>query len=359
MAIRVLVVDDSAFMRKLIAEIINEQEDMEAKATARHGEDALKKIDSMDFDIVTLDVEMPVMDGIQTLAAIMRRRPLPVIMLSSLTKKSSDITLKALSLGAIDFILKPSGSISLHLETVAAEITEKIRAGYNAKIRRPQSADADPRVATAMPVITRAKHTPRAPARGMSGRVVVIGASTGGPRAVEEVFLSLPDHLPACVLVTQHMPKGFTRSFAERLNGLSPLYVKEAEDGDSIADGRAYIAPGDYHMLARTDRRLHLNQAPPVQFLRPSVDVTMESLPPIYGSQVVGVILTGMGRDGAKGMAAIKAAGGRTIAQDKSTSTIYSMPRVVFEEGSADYVLPVNRIGESIGKLIHTMVGRE
>ncbi len=358
LSIKVLVVDDSAFMRKVISEIINEEPDLTVAATARNGEDALSKLMTLPVDVVTLDVEMPVLDGLATLEAIMEKHALPVVMLSSLTKRSSDVTMKALALGAIDFVPKPSGSISLDLKNAAQEITEKIRAAHQAQVRkaprRPASVPTEPIVVNPPKTAFKARSLRTSTELGASRIVVSIGSSTGGPRAVEEVFLRLPADLRAAVLVTQHMPKGFTKSFAERLNNLSPLSVKEAQEGDSLRNGLAFIAPGDYHMVVGPDRRIHLNQNPPVQYLRPAADVTMLSLPAIFGSKIIGVVLTGMGRDGAAGMAAIKASGGHTIAQDKATSTIYSMPRVVFEEGHADYVLPIDRVAEGIIKLVNT-----
>lgn len=360
MSIRVLVVDDSAFMRKVITQMINAEPDLTVVDTARNGEDALKKLATLAVDVVTLDVEMPVMDGLTALKGIMERHGLPVIMLSSLTKRSSQVTMKALSLGAIDFVAKPAGSISLRIEDVSEEITAKIRTAAKAKVQRlrPSSPPRSDTAAALGPMRPAAVSSGDVGLRkhGSSRVVVAVGSSTGGPKAVEEVLLHLPANLPAAVLVTQHMPAGFTRSFAERLHGVSPLNVKEAQDGDWLRDGCAFIAPGDYHMIVGPDKRIQLNQEPPLQFLRPAVDITMKSLPQIFGSKIVGVVLTGMGRDGAAGMAAIKACGGHTIAQDKATSTIYSMPRVVFENGHADYVLPIQRVAEGIIRLVNSLV---
>ena len=349
MSIRVLVVDDSAFMRKLISEIINAEPDMEVVATARNGQDALTKLSRLEVDVITLDVEMPVMDGLETLRQIMSTKPLPVVMLSSVTKQGSDTTVRALSLGAVDFIPKPSGSISLDLELVSQEIVDKVRTAATARIGKVERTWTPPRSIHMRPPVLQST------TQEASSKIVIIGSSTGGPKAIEEVLAQIPPDLPAGVLVVQHMPKDFTRSFAERLNSLFPLTIKEAENGDRIEDGKVLIAPGDYHMIVGSDRCVYLNQEERVMFLRPSIDVTMLSLPNVFGRQILGVVLTGMGRDGAKGMAAIKQAGGKTIAQDKSTSTIYSMPRVVAEDGNADYILPIDRIGESITKIVSTM----
>lgn len=348
MPIRVLVVDDSAFMRKLITEIINAEPDLEVAGFARNGEDALNKLSRLEVDVVTLDVEMPVMDGLETLERIMSENPLPVVMLSSRTRRGSETTLKALSLGAVDFVSKPAGAISLELDSIAKELTDKIRCAVLAQL--PAKKKAAPQGAKP-PVLP--KLPPLAP--GAASRIVVIGSSTGGPKALEEVFAHIPPNLPAGIVVVQHMPKDFTRSFAERLNSLFPFPVKEAEAGDLVENGRVYIAPGDFHLTIGQDRRIHLNQGERVMFLRPAIDVTMENLPAVYGDKIVGVILTGMGRDGAKGMAKIKQAGGVTIAQDKNTATIYSMPKAVAEEGNADYILPLEKIGGVITDLVSAL----
>lgn len=352
MSIRVLVVDDSAFMRKMIGQILSADPEIEVAATARNGADALKKLSSLDVDVVTLDVEMPVMNGLETLRSIMADDPRPVIMLSSQTKQGSEITFQALALGAVDFVPKPSGEISLDIDVIAQDLIAKVKAAASARVQ-PPPAKLLPRPALARPT----PHTLGTAAQGASQTVVAIGSSTGGPKALEQVIVSIPRDIPAGFLLIQHMPQPFTKSFAERLNSLGGLSVKEAEDGDLVQDGTALLAPGSFHMVVDPEKRIRLNQDPPVQFVRPSIDVTMTSLPKVFGSQVLGVILTGMGRDGANGMARIKAAGGRTIAQDQLTSTIYSMPRAVAEEGNADYILPLDRIGDAIVKLVRAMRG--
>lgn len=353
MPIKVFVVDDSAFMRKLITEILNADPDLEVAGYARNGQDALKKLAKLEVDVVTLDVEMPVMDGLETLKHIMQTNPLPVVMLSSETRKNSETTIQALALGAVDFISKPkgqpTGTISPALDEIATEIKEKVRLAATAKLQLPEPAKrlriTKPPL---LPVFER-------PPTAVAEKLVIIGSSTGGPKALEGVFASIPANLPAAMVVVQHMPKDFTRSFAERLNSLCPFPVKEASDGDLVENGKVLIAPGDYHLTITNERRIKLNQDERVMFLRPAIDVTMEGLPAVYGKKIIGVILTGMGRDGAKGMAEIKNAGGITIAQDRSTSTIYSMPRVVAEEGNADYILPLDQIGRVITELISAM----
>ncbi|NLJ80109.1 MAG: chemotaxis response regulator protein-glutamate methylesterase [Firmicutes bacterium] len=348
MPIRVLVVDDSAFMRKLITQIINAEPDLTVAAVARNGRDALRKLEELEVDVITLDVEMPVLDGLETLRQIMSTRPKPVIMLSSRTKKGSDTTVHALALGAVDFISKPSGSISLDLEEISAPIVKKIRLAASARISKPKEPLVPPAPSAGPPSFPPA-------AKGAASKIVIIGSSTGGPRAIEEVFKQIPPNLPAGILIVQHMPKDFTYSFAKRLDSLFPFPVKEAAQGDLIENGKALVAPGDFHLVVGNDRRIYLNQEERVMFLRPAIDITMQSLPRVFGNKIVGVILTGMGSDGAEGMASIKEAGGVTIAQDRSSATIYSMPRVVAENGHADYILPLNRIGESISKIISIM----
>lgn len=347
MPIRVLIVDDSAFMRKLIAKIIAAEPDLTVAATARQGRDALDKLEKLEIDVITLDVEMPVLDGLETLRRIMDSKPKPVVMLSTATKKGSETTVQALALGAVDFIAKPSGPISLDLEVVAEQIVQKVRLAASAQVKGPTKAAFSPKKTASL--------TFPPPALGAAEKLVIIGSSTGGPRAIEEVFGQIPPNLPAGILVIQHMPKDFTRSFAERLDSLFPFPVKEAAPGDLIENGKALVAPGDFHLLVGKDRRVYLNQDERVLFLRPAIDITMNSLPPVFGNRILGIILTGMGRDGAKGMASIKEAGGLTIAQDKDSSTVYSMPRVIAENGHADYILPLNRIGEAITRLVPIM----
>lgn len=338
MALKVLVVDDSAFMRKVITEMLNSCPEIEVIGTARNGIDALEKIVKYKPQVVTLDVEMPKMDGITALKIIMKNHPVPVIMLSSLTKVGSEATFEALSLGAFDFIPKPSGAISLDLDKVREELICKVKAAVKARILAPK----------VRPVLRQtSKILNKAPA-GTAPKVVAIGSSTGGPRALEYILTSLPADFPAGILVTQHMPKGFTRSLAERFDRISSLRIKEAKNGDLLKAGQVLIAPGDYHLKLDRNRRVQLCQEAPVQHVRPSVDVMMLSLLEVYKNNIVGVILTGMGRDGTRGMKAIKEAGGRTIVQDKSTSVIFSMPSSVIKEGCADIITPLPLIPSKI-----------
>ncbi|WP_456487820.1 protein-glutamate methylesterase/protein-glutamine glutaminase [Candidatus Alkanophaga liquidiphilum] len=335
--IGVLVVDDSAFMRILISDMLCSDEEVEVVGVARDGEDALEKLEELSPDVITMDVEMPRLDGIGALKEIMRQKPTPVIMLSAHTQEGARTTLEALESGAFDFVPKPSGSISLDIEKVRSELLAKIKAAARA---RGTTLTQGRRVSKAGSVAG------FEPGR-RSERVVVIAASTGGPRALSEVLFALPASLPAGVLVVQHMPPFFTRALAERLNAACELQVKEAENGDEIKDGCVLIAPGDFHMLIN-DRKVELNKEPPVNAVRPSADVTMRSAADAYGENVVGVVLTGMGRDGAAGIIRIKERGGRTIACDERTSLIFGMPKAAIETGCVDIVAPLHEIPKGI-----------
>jgi len=358
---RVLVVDDSAFMRKVICDMIAQDDSLEVVGTARDGLDALEKIAQLRPDVVTLDVEMPRKNGLETLRDLMKSQPVPVVMLSSMTQSGAKATIEALALGAVDFVAKPSGPISLDIEQVQDELVGKIKAAALARVqrgmglRRPLVKAKTRRPARKITEFSR----PAVSGSGTRPRTVLaIGASTGGPRALEAVIRHFPADLPAGVLVVQHMPAGFTRSMAERLDQLSSIKVKEAENGEHIRAGVVYIAPGDYHMVVSGDGVIHVEQTSPVNYVRPSVDVTLSSLPSIYSDQLVGVILTGMGKDGAAGMAKIKAGGGVTIVQDETTSTIYSMPRAVVENGDADFILPLDRIGDAAVRAVKKLQQR-
>jgi len=342
----VLVVDDSALMRKVISDMLNEDPEIEVVGTARDGYDAIKKIMELKPDVVTLDLEMPRLDGLNTLGYIMSETPLPVIMLSSYTREGAEATLKALDYGAFDFVPKPSGPISLDIRKVKEELIKKIKAAYKADLSRlkfllPREGKRVKRVEKPAP--TKVKIA------------VAIGSSTGGPRALQEVIPKLPSDIKAGILIVQHMPPGFTKSLAERLDSLSSISVKEAVEGDLLKEGLALIAPGDYHMIVSRsgyDVKIGLNQDPPVWGVRPSVDVMMLSVAEIFRGKTVGVILTGMGRDGARGMRKIKEYGGITIAEDKSTCVVFGMPKAAIDEGAADIVVPVNRIAEEIIKAV-------
>ncbi|MGE5561200.1 MAG: protein-glutamate methylesterase/protein-glutamine glutaminase [Chloroflexota bacterium] len=336
--IRVLIVDDSAFMRKIISDLLAGDRDIAVIATARDGLDAVEKCKQLRPDVITLDVEMPRLDGLQCLERLMVECPTPVLMVSSLTQEGAATTVRALELGAVDFIPKPSGSISLDMAKVRDDLINKVKVAARANVR-PARRRPD-----ALPV---AAARPATPGRG-GRRIVCIGCSTGGPGALHEVLPRLPADLGAPVLVVQHMPPGFTRSLAQRLDELSPLRIREAAAGDRFGPGDVLIAPGGSHMTLASPDTIALNQDPPLHGVRPAVDITLSSVVQHFGGDAVGVILTGMGFDGARAMAELHRAGGRTIAEHQSTCVVYGMPRAVVEMGVADVVAPIHAIAERI-----------
>ncbi|HET7583410.1 MAG TPA: chemotaxis response regulator protein-glutamate methylesterase [Gemmatimonadaceae bacterium] len=349
----VLVVDDSAFMRKLVSEIVDASGEFRVVGTARDGVDALRKIHALDPDVVTLDIQMPQLDGLQTLGYIMSETPRPVVILSAAASSEADqLTLRALELGAVDFVHKPSGPISLDLISVRDRLMEALRASTQVNLRGVPVL-ARPRTDGAAP-------TP-APGNGAStaNRLVAIAASTGGPRALAEVIPALPNPLGAAVIVVQHMPAGFTRSFAERLDVLSRLVVTEAREGDVLRQDRVYVAPGGYHLRLRPGEygiALTLDDSPPIWGVRPSADPTFRSVAELFGPAALGVVLTGMGRDGAAGLRAIHDAGGRGIVQDRETSIIYGMPQAALQGGGADVEAPLRRIAPLVTEFLRSGV---
>jgi two-component system, chemotaxis family, protein-glutamate methylesterase/glutaminase len=355
MAIRVLVVDDSAFMRRVVSDAIGAESDMELIGTAVNGLDALVKIEQLQPDVVTLDVEMPEMDGLTALRHLMARYPRPVVMLSSLTQAGAVTTVRALTIGAVDFVGKPSGAISLDFHRVREELVQKIRAAARAKVRGSAvgaRVSALPVARSVTPPLVLSTG-PRPLAFGTPfDRLVVIGSSTGGPRALGTVVPELPNDGRTAYLIVQHMPAGFTRSLAERLDSMTELSVREAESGTHLAAGTILVAPGDYHLRVGPRAAIQLDQEPKVHGVRPSVDVTLYSVAPHFGSRTVAAILTGMGSDGAAGAAAVRTAGGLVIAEDESTCVVYGMPRAVVERGGADRVAPLEQVAPAIAQCL-------
>jgi len=332
--IRVLCVDDSSLMRQLMTEIINSYADMEMVATAPDPLVARDLIKEFNPDVLTLDVEMPRMDGLDFLEKLMRLRPMPVVMVSSLTGKGSEVTLRALELGAVDFVTKPSLGIREGMLAYSQMIADKVRAASRAKlhVRRAQST---PVMLKAGPMLS-------------SEKLIAIGASTGGTEAIRHVLQPLSATSPA-LMITQHMPPGFTRSFAERLNKLCQITVKEAEDGERVLPGHAYIAPGAMHMeLARSgaNYQVKLHDGPPVNRHKPSVDVLFKSVAQHAGRNAVGVILTGMGNDGAAGLLTMNKAGAWTIAQNEASCVVFGMPREAIALGGASEVVDLHQISQ-------------
>lgn len=342
--IQVFVVDDSAFMRYTINRHLDADPDITVIGSAQDGLDALSKLSGLKPDVITLDVEMPRLDGLGTLERIMKEMPTPVVMLSSLTKKGAHTTIKALMLGAVDFVAKPSNSADTR--TVMETLISKVKSAAGVRIAK-----------VAKPVLkepTSKKPIVRAALKSFSSGdpLVVIGSSTGGPKALQEVLSHLPADLNIAMAIVQHMPAGFTGSLAQRLNTLCPLTVQEAVDGDRLAKGLILLAPGDYHMEILESKRIKLTKAPKRNHVRPSVDITMETAAEHYGSSVLGVVLTGMGSDGTDGSKKIKSMGGHIIAEDKSTCVVYGMPRSVAEAGVVDKVAPLQNIASAIAEMV-------
>jgi len=333
---RVLVVDDSAIVRKMLSEALASHPDLEVVGTAPDPYVARDKILALEPDVLTLDIEMPRMDGLTFLKRLMHYRPMPVIVISSLGQASCQAAMQALSIGAVEVMAKPGGPYSVG--ELTASLPRKIRAAASARIPgRRQSAPAEPPPA-------------RLAAAPSPARVVAIGASTGGVEAIETVLTRLPENTPGTV-ITQHIPAGFSRAFADRLNGLCPMEVAEARDGDLVRAGRALIAPGGLHMLLRKagdEYRVAVKDGPPVCYQRPSVDVLFSSVAEAAGADAVGVILTGMGSDGAQGMLRMMKAGAQTIAQDEASSVVFGMPREAIRLGAAGRVMPLLGIAGAI-----------
>lgn len=343
---RVLVVDDSALARMVISRRISLDPEIEVVGVAFDGIDALEKVKSLRPDVVTLDVEMPRMDGLTTLSHIMAECPTAVVMLSRLTEEDAEVTIKALETGAVDFFLKPSMLDKGGLSRAIAGLNDKIKMAGRVDMSRVV------RALRAGMGRSRGAETLVPPSKGGAPRsqrnVVIIGSSTGGPKALCQVLPGLPRDIPAAILVVQHMPMGFTTSLARRLAVLSQVEVREAAAGDKLKEGRALVAPGNFHMVIGPGDQVTLHQDAARNGVRPSIDVTMESVAANTGYRCIGVVLTGMGSDGRDGSAAIKKSGGSVIVQDEPTSVIYGMPRSVAESGHADKVLPLDQITDEI-----------
>lgn len=340
--IRVLIIDDSVIIRQLLKEILSRQAAFEVVGTASDPIEGYDKIVQLKPDVLTLDVEMPRMDGISFLERLMKSHPMPVVMVSTLTRQGSEITLKALELGAVDFIAKPTESIFTGMAAISQEIVAKVKAAAHARVR-PKS-----------PTVTPLPPSPVFTQRTRTDQIIAIGASTGGPEAIRQLLQGLPAVSPPVVIV-QHMPPVFTRSFAERLDRLCALSVKEAEDGDVLKQGHAYVAPGDYHLevtLSQSRYVARVVQSEPVNRHRPSADVLFESVARCCASTAVGVILTGMGADGANGIKQMRNSGARTIAQDEESSVVFGMPREAIARGGAEFVLPLAQIAQKVMQLV-------
>ncbi len=343
--IRVLIADDSALMRTLLSEFLNADLDIDVVGTARDGQEATTLVADLRPDVLVMDVEMPRLSGLDALRQIMAKHPLPVIIVSGLN--SREFVAEAFQLGAVDVVCKPSGTISVDVYKIQDELTTKVKAAALTDIRKllavPEFTEK-----VAAPVVMPRKTTDSEPAC-----YVLIAASTGGPRTLEQLLRLLPATLPVSVLIIQHMPAEFTFSFAERLDQRCPLSVKEASEGDVLSAGTAYIAAGGYHLRLTPHSsgesvRLHLDSSAPLGSLRPRADLTMRDAAHLFGNRCLGVVLTGMGDDGTAGLASILEAGGVTIAQDRETSAIYGMPKVAADRQVAQFILPTDEIAAEI-----------
>ena len=343
----VLVVDDSAFMRRVIGDIIDRSGEFSVVGTARNGHEALRQIHALAPDIVTLDVEMPELDGVQTLGYIMSETPRAVVMLSAAaTQGGVDLTLRCLELGAVDFVRKPTGVGSHDLSSVAAPLLDALRAATEVNLQGVQLL-ARPRFVSGAPVVR---------SRSDATIAVAIACSTGGPRALAEVVPALPGDLHAAVLIVQHMPPGFTRSLANRIDGMSELRVTEAEHGEPVVVNRVYLAPGGLHMRVVGNGpgawTIALDDGPAMHGVRPSADRLFASVAEQFGAASIGVVLTGMGKDGAEGLRAIRAAGGAGIVQDRATSTIYGMPQAALKHAGAEKIVGLPAVAPTIVSLL-------
>lgn len=348
--IKVLVVDDSTFMRKTLSGMLASDPRVTVAGLARDGEEALQKLREVEPDVVTLDVEMPGMNGLEVLKRIMETKPLPVIMVSSLTEEGAKETLKALELGAVDYLPKQLDGVSTNIVGIQQELIAKViaAAGSAGKLIRPNGRRPVP---LSMPAVSQSALNV---SRGQ--KVVAIGCSTGGPKALQEVLPMFPKGFPAAILIVQHMPKFFTKPFAERMNQICQIEVREAADGQTVKPGVALLAPGGYHMRVvrrqAIDVSVALSSDTEGALYVPSADVLMKSVAEVYPGRGIGVIMTGMGHDGLEGMKAIKGAKGRTVAQDEATCVVYGMPKAVVEAGCADKIVPLSHIAGEVANMI-------
>jgi two-component system, chemotaxis family, protein-glutamate methylesterase/glutaminase len=353
--IKVVVVDDSALVRSILTEIINRQSDMECIGAAADPLLAREMIRTLNPDVITLDVEMPRMDGLDFLSRLMRLRPMPVVMVSTLTERGAEVTLKALELGAVDFVAKPKIGVADGIKLLAQDITDKIRIAAKAHIRRapPPPAPGGPAAAPVKAV------TMASLGRASTEKIIFIGASTGGTEATKDVLVNLPADSPG-VVITQHMPPGFTRSYAARLDGLCKIRVKEAQDGERILPGHGYIAPGGLHLTVERSGANYIarvQDGEPVNRHKPSVEALFLSAAKVVGPNAIGIMLTGMGADGAKAMKTMKDAGAYNYCQDEASCVVFGMPREAIAAGAADEVLPLNQIAAKLLERLRATAG--
>lgn len=359
-----LVVDDSAFMRKLIQDFFSGNPRFQVVGTARNGQDAIKKVSELKPDVVTMDIEMPILNGLEALKIIMKENPTPIVMLSSTTYEGAENTVLAIQLGAVDFIAKPSGAISLDLHKIKEELFEKVISASKVNMKQlvklptlgKKNLKTNQNYSKIEPNDRMQKPLKESSWNATAKKIICIGTSTGGPRALQHVITKLPKNLGAPVLIVQHMPPGFTKSLAHRLDSLSEITVKEAEDGEMIKKGTAYIAPGGYHLKVKqtgSNLTVQLDQTPARNGHRPSVDVLFESISEITDHAKIAVVMTGMGSDGSLGLQALKKKGiVKAIAESKETSIVFGMPKAAILTNQVDEVQNVECIAESIMKYV-------
>ena len=355
---RVVVVDDSALVRSLLTEIINRQPDMQCVGAAADPLVAREMIRELNPDVITLDVEMPRMDGIDFLAKLMRLRPMPVVMVSTLTERGADVTLRALELGAIDFVAKPKIGVADGLRLLAEDITDKVRIAATAQVRKPAPREPGSASGVASPA-SKPPASITALGRLSTEKVIFLGASTGGTEATKEVLMALPPDAPA-VMITQHMPPGFTRSYAARLDGLCRISVTEASDGERVLPGHAYIAPGGLHLSVERSGANYIarvRDGEPVNRHKPSVEALFLSAARVVGPNALGVMLTGMGADGAKAMKAMRDAGSWNVAQDEASCVVFGMPKEAIAAGAIHEVLPLGAIALRLIERLRSTAG--
>jgi two-component system chemotaxis response regulator CheB len=347
--IRVLIADDSAVMRTALSRMLDASPQIRVCGTARNGQEVVEKTKLLQPDVITLDVEMPVLNGVEALKRIMSECPRPVIMVSSATREGAEVTLEALSAGAFDYLSKDNFHPGMEALQMGADLIQKIEAASHSRLARERAASQPPLSASLL-------HTTMPDKSRVVPRIVVLGTSTGGPRALQELLPELPGDLPVSVIVVQHMPPGFTAPFAKRLDGLSRVKVSEAQHGEALEPGTVYIAPAGQHTTVVRDSSqvlINLSDTPSGTPHKPSVDVAMLSVAEVFGTCAMGIILTGMGSDGLQGMTAIHQAGGLTIGQDETSCVVYGMPRACAEHGILDRVVPLQHVPGHILQAVH------